>query len=332
MYTEQQLQQLNIHELRSLARSFGVKSPTSKKHQVLVEEILKIQEGSLKATVTTKGRPPKSRGSNFNSVVEQDNVIGVNFNYNQDSSSRGGMCLHSSGMVIGLNSYRKCYGVLRDFNGNKYLYNYTSSYQFVEVPNNLIVSHNLKPNDFIIGQMCVFDNGSAILQVVEDVNLQNHDLQKNSTDIKLQKLNYVSEEDCYNYILQTEDVVKVVLSLESNIFYINEISKKSIFLHTIECEDIKRSYNTVLDCLNLIKRLIENNKPFVLYCVNVDYVYNLLNIYFSNTNGHNNIDAGQMIKLIISNIKNYENGNLVIFEDKKQPRNEYLDAILNKYF
>ena len=39
------LQQLRIHELRDLARKMGVNAPTSKKKEVLIEEIVKIMNG-----------------------------------------------------------------------------------------------------------------------------------------------------------------------------------------------------------------------------------------------------------------------------------------------
>lgn len=56
-----ELDNLGIHELRTLARSVGVKSPTSKKRQVLLDEIRSIRAGETKPHFNTRfGRPIKN--------------------------------------------------------------------------------------------------------------------------------------------------------------------------------------------------------------------------------------------------------------------------------
>ena len=40
-----QLKNLGIYDLRTIAREIGVKSPTTKRHDELVDSILKIQKG-----------------------------------------------------------------------------------------------------------------------------------------------------------------------------------------------------------------------------------------------------------------------------------------------
>ena len=61
IYTEDNIRELTIYKLRDIARNIGVKAPTTKKRDELIEEILKIQNGELMPYNPTKkvGRPAK---------------------------------------------------------------------------------------------------------------------------------------------------------------------------------------------------------------------------------------------------------------------------------
>lgn len=61
-YTEKQLEKYSIYQLRYLARSLGVRSPTTKKRAELLQKIVAIQEGREMPYVplNSKGRPAKS--------------------------------------------------------------------------------------------------------------------------------------------------------------------------------------------------------------------------------------------------------------------------------
>ena len=59
-YSIEELNAFNLHSLRILARNFGVKSPSSLKKSVLVDEILNIQNGIKNPYFSNKkGRPVK---------------------------------------------------------------------------------------------------------------------------------------------------------------------------------------------------------------------------------------------------------------------------------
>ncbi len=60
--TEEQLNKLNIYELRTLARRTGVVSPTSKRKDELIREVIAINSGSKERHIskTKQGRPPKN--------------------------------------------------------------------------------------------------------------------------------------------------------------------------------------------------------------------------------------------------------------------------------
>ena len=56
--TIEKLQSMSIYELRTLARSIGVKSPTTLRKQDLILQIINLQEGKSTAQYSKRGRPP----------------------------------------------------------------------------------------------------------------------------------------------------------------------------------------------------------------------------------------------------------------------------------
>ncbi len=61
LYTEEQLKKYSIYQLRFLARHVGVRSPTTKKREELIEKVLAIQNGEEQPyyAPNNKGRPAK---------------------------------------------------------------------------------------------------------------------------------------------------------------------------------------------------------------------------------------------------------------------------------
>lgn len=73
--TQEQLNEYSIFALREIARRTGVTSPTSKKKDVLIKEILEITEGKKEPVglKTKQGRPPKNFGYSFIDVFKPEN-------------------------------------------------------------------------------------------------------------------------------------------------------------------------------------------------------------------------------------------------------------------
>lgn len=77
---QEQLNELSIFSLRELARRVGVSSPTSKKKQQLIDDIIAINNGAIKPYVpkTKQGRPPKTFGYDVSSIFnDKENQIPV---------------------------------------------------------------------------------------------------------------------------------------------------------------------------------------------------------------------------------------------------------------
>lgn len=60
IYTKEELSALGFYTLRNLARDMGVRAPTAKRKQILIDEIISIQEKKIvPAKKSTRGRPTK---------------------------------------------------------------------------------------------------------------------------------------------------------------------------------------------------------------------------------------------------------------------------------
>lgn len=330
-YTKLNLQQLSIYELRSIARNTGVKSPTTKRHNELIESILKIQNGEEQAFSSKKGRPPKN--INFSNKISDLNVVeGVHFDYQYAEDTSNAFMLADGSYVDGIfsNTY-SCYGLVREFNGKKYLYDYSNSKHFVYIEDERIKNINLKIGDFIIGQAYEINPNSALLCSVTDVNFcQNQTL--NETQKHENKIIKIDNNgDTFNEINNDTSKIKIVVELEADDLSIVTLHDKCIYFHSGEYDDIKRSYNAILDCSKLIKTLTANQKEFSLHLVDIDYIFSILDAHLTSVKAREHVDAVQFLKDILLNVKNAKSGNIIIYETNKFKRNSYLEAIINKY-
>lgn len=334
-YNRQHLEQLGIYELRTIARDVGVKSPTSKRHKDLVDCILKIQNGEQAASSSKKGRPPKKLSlatiANVFDCEKQDNL--EPFKYVEEKCD--GILFCDSDVVEGMNNAEyDCKGIIRDFNGKKYIYNTCNVLKYIYIHDDFAEKNNLKPGDFVYGKAYSVSVKTGILSKVIEINFKNC---LNFSGVEGKKIQIDTISNIYNIYNrineQSEKTIKIVVELEiedGNILFNND---DVIYFNSKEMDDIRKSYNVLLDCLQLVKILSENNKPFSLYIIDIDYIFNILNVLLSQLNPEKtvDIDAGQFIKNLLAYIKKSNGGNAIIYESENYKRNNYLDAILNKY-
>ena len=60
-YTKAILQIVRLNDLREIARNYNIKSPTSKRKQQLIDEIINAQNGIIIEQPSNRGRKPFSR-------------------------------------------------------------------------------------------------------------------------------------------------------------------------------------------------------------------------------------------------------------------------------
>lgn len=83
---EEKLNELNIFALRDLARKSGVASPTSKRKEDLIREIVEINSGKKQPEIKSKqGRPPKVFGYDFANVFTAMNQTSSTVSFNQNA-------------------------------------------------------------------------------------------------------------------------------------------------------------------------------------------------------------------------------------------------------
>ena len=331
-YSKQNLEQLGIYELRAEARLIGVKSPTTKRHDELISCILKIQNGEDQAFSTKKGRPPKTISFAGSAVsFEQNEGVPVTFGYAKDSDNS--YVLRDGEYVESLNKkIYPCQGIVRELDGKKYIYDYLNSNHFVFVEDERLNGQKLFVGDFVQGEAFETSSNLSILYSVKDTNFNDFDSKAKNNNKTIAISSYSNVDSVYSQIEeQSEELIKVVLELETEDESIINLRNKCVYFYSGEYDVVKRSYNAILDCKNLIMKLAKANKPFSLYLLDIYYIFSVLNVYLVSEGKVQDVDAGQFLRELFVCVKNSERGSLIICEKEGYRHNAYLDAILNKY-
>ena len=117
-FNEQLFKDVHLSVIRELGRQVGVKSPTSKKKEQLVKELIAIQNGTLAPVEPSKrGAPPKIKiditsflKENYEENVEYSNIPPVNKVQVNDSAEK---CAETFVMEGVLEQNNVGYGFLR---------------------------------------------------------------------------------------------------------------------------------------------------------------------------------------------------------------------------
>jgi len=137
--TEKELNEYSIFALREVARRVGVSSPTSKKKDQLIKEILEINSGERKPQTekNKQGRPPKNFGYSFIDVLQPENSVlntvqGPRIIFNQEIEPfEYNECRTAWGYVETVNANTSFLWVKNDLEFNCYLipYNFVNEYK-----------------------------------------------------------------------------------------------------------------------------------------------------------------------------------------------------------
>lgn len=174
--TQEVLSTLGVYELRELARTIGVVSPTTKKRGQLCKEILEISEKGLvsQAKQTNKGRPPKSITKISNMVKEfiPEEILNLQKPIDRSSYSNILKLAQNSNTYSSDNNGQIC-GYVNSINGHFYLNNIKNSNVFSSnvfyLPNETINEYSLREGDKIlaIGKMSENYNCGLIDNILE---------------------------------------------------------------------------------------------------------------------------------------------------------------------
>ncbi len=324
MQSRQELETLGIHKLRDLARELGVKAPTTKRQSELIDEILKIECGELEAVKSNMGRPPKGK---INSPSKYDFIFQGGSLENLEYISafqKEEVAFCDEGFIGGLNDGDECWGVVRNLDDKYYFRNYKGAKKYVVIDK---LHKDCKIGGMVKGIAYTYSN--KLLRAENYESFEFDDRHKEGDVATIAEVANV--EEMYDYILNDDSINKVVAEVEANVIKMQRLNGL-VYLHTEECEDLSETINMLLDVKALVEDLIKQEKSFTLYFVDIEYIYDIIYIYFSNNKkAEADINAGQYFKELISKVNNYKNGKLVLFEKTGGLRSSYLDVILNKF-
>lgn len=156
---EQKLNELNIFALRDLARKTGVKTPTSKKKEELIREIVEIMTGKKKPEEqkTKQGRPPKVFGYDFVNVFKDDNISTQTLNQTET--------------IYESQDIKTVAGWLELVNNNSGLLwvNKNFSNEMYFISSEVLKNYNAKNGDRVVAEVCL-DEQRKIVKEIFSIN------------------------------------------------------------------------------------------------------------------------------------------------------------------
>jgi len=290
---QDKLNELNIFALRDLARHTGVKSPTSKKKEQLIKEIVEITSGEKKPDVNKnkQGRPPKVFGYNFSNVfnVGFETVDLSKKTLNQEVPTfECDTIVTVAGWLELVNNNAAMLWVQKGFITEKYF-----------VPSDVLENISVKMGDRVVAQINT-DSTRKIVKEIFSVNdcpilrmpekrIDYFDVEHNLPSRKLQfkspkfsSLNLMIGENVYIYGMDNNQNTNTMIELlnDSNIqnkIYLNisVAEKNKIYLSKINGVETFFSYITeetetmkTIVCLAIerVKRILETGED-VLFVV-----------------------------------------------------------------
>ena len=179
---------LGIYELRGLARVLGIKSPTTKVRDELIEEILNvIGNGQIPASqISKKGRPFKQLA---NLDVILNSITGIKNKY-KPLSYENIVVFNQEVPVFKLksNSTEKMTGVLRNVNGVSYFIDLKSS-KIVFVDEKTIQTFKIVGGDLLeVEAFRINDESQYFVKTVLKINCQDSSVYKSSEDYNVERI------------------------------------------------------------------------------------------------------------------------------------------------
>lgn len=162
--TQEELNELGIHSLRNLARKSGVHSPTTKKKEELIYEIIEINEGRQQPYVskTKQGRPPKRDGASMSGSL----LHGIPY-----SAMQAGVSFKQSPIEFSYEDFNTIQGYVEIVEHNAALLwiRKGTKYESCYIPSSFVEAYNLITGDMLLTKIGVTDN-QLIVSDIYNVN------------------------------------------------------------------------------------------------------------------------------------------------------------------
>ncbi len=346
--TYDELEELGIHELRTLARSVGVKSPTSKKRQVLIDEIKQIKSGQVKPQFNTHfGRPVKNHGNQDNLIskyitmgdeeleskfetADDDNFGKIKFEQNLKDFD-GEAC----SKLIDVMGY-----VRKTQKNGYYFLNYKKIAQkiYIVIEEEDIEKYNILEGDIITGyaslnpktnfaklKSVIAVNGNNPLENVYDKDkdyiLPQTVIDENGFKLGQSKLVCVqNRDDSINFINEKSNSLKinnakfvalgVDISIETKLKF--DRIQNLIQVTSMNEEAALFSKDTIIDAINVVNSLYYHGYNVVLFVPNLFHIYDILDEAYAG-NGKHSEEVIMLIKKLLSQCKASNDSSITIY-------------------
>ena len=270
--TVEELDQLNIFALRDLARRTGVNSPTSKKKDLLIKEIVEIVSGKKEPHIakSKQGRPPKVFGYDFANVFSNE-TFGVDLSkqtLNQNVVNGDELDVVTIvGWLEMVNNNSALLWVENNFRNENYF-----------VPNEVLKNLNVKMGDRVVAEISTDVNSKVVKKIfsVNDYPVNSMATKRNSYDNiehvlsnkhlnfenkEYEILNLVMGENVYVYGSNNNDNTKKIIDLLNsckieNKIYINVTvaEKNKILLKNLNYTE--NFVSNITDAPDVSKRVV----------------------------------------------------------------------------
>lgn len=346
--TYDELEDLGIHELRTLARSVGVKSPTSKKRQILIDEIKKIRSGQAKPQFNRHfGRPVKNHGnqdtliskyiamgdeeleSKFE-ISDNDNFGKIRFEQNLKDFD-GEACLK----LIDVMGY-----VRRTQKNDYYFLNYKKISQkiYIVIDEEDIEKYNVMEGDILVGYAFLNPKTNfaklksiiAINGINPQENVYNKDKEYvlpqtviDDNGFKLGQSQLVctkNRDSAINFINEKVNSLKIAnakfvalgvdISIETKLKF--DRIQNLVQVTSMNEEVALFSKDTIIDAINVINSLYYHGYNVVLFIPNMFHIYDILDEAYGSDGKHAE-EVVLLIKKLLSQCKASADSSITIY-------------------
>lgn len=361
-----QIEKLGIYELRSLARSMGVQSPTSKKREDLISAIKDIQSGKLKPKFNNYGRPVKKLSSQdellSKLIINGDKELESKIKQQQEDDSDYIVFQQNFDKDDNPLNYNliKIKGFVRKTEkGSYYALNCLklSVKTYVIIEEAQVNKYNLIEGDLIEGSAYMHQSkGYAKLNNIQFINGE----EKERNVYNFEQDLVIPQRVLDNSFLQGRCKIDVVDDLDNSIEYVKSKSKEfatkgcncvvlglEISIETkLKLDRIENiteivsliddesyfSYEKIIDTMNHINSMFYHNKNVVLFVLDAMSLYRVLDSVFKSSPNLHAEQVKHTIRKLMGSAKASSTSsisNIFLFYDyqKNQYLNEFNDML-----
>lgn len=342
----EQIEQLGIYELRTLARNMGVSSPTTKRRDVLISEIKEIKAGKKKPNFNNKlGRPVKvhtSQDSLLTKIMVSDAELEAKINQSMPKNT-------SNALVFAQNLGKDAdvpvnyilinvSGVVRKTdNGTFYVLNYSKISQtiYIMIDEDDVINNKIIEGDYIVGY--AYYNARQNFGKVksfETINGENPAYNKYNFDTDLIIPNRVLEKPNFKYgqckLEKTKGIDDALEFISKKVKEFRALNIKCMAVALASSIETKLKLDRIpglinivstyedtaslgkeklVDSYSLANSLMYHNKDVVVFVLNVMGIYDVLNI----ANNQSNEEVEFLIRKTLAQCKATQNGSISVY-------------------